>query len=295
MDKEANRKIKRFTLAYYSGTGCTKEVCDCFEKQLNRLELNCRKINIASYDPKDITETDFLLIFSPVYAFRLVSLVERWISNLPSVNNTSAAIISVSGGGEMSPNTACRDYSKRLLIKKGYNFIYEQMIVMPSNFAIQAEQQLNYNLINALPNKVNHIITDILSQKERLTVPKLQDRFFASIGRAEHFGAKFFGASIHASSNCNKCGLCVHNCPNKNIKMVHGLPKFGFRCLWCLKCIYACPCKALAPRFLKFSVLKNGFNLEKMKAETSQYADKIDSKPRKSILWEGVIDYLNND
>jgi hypothetical protein len=32
-----------------------------------------------------------------------------------------------------------------------------------------------------------------------------------------------------------------------------------------------------------------------MKAETSQYADKIDSKPRKSILWEGVIDYLNND
>jgi len=286
---------KRFTLAYFSGTGCTKAVCDCFEKQLHMLGRDCDKIDISSTNSHEVRETDLLIIFSPVYAFSLVSLVEGWISNLPKTNHTLAAIISVSGGGEISPNTACRVRSKRGLNNKGYDVIYEEMIVMPSNFAIQADQQLNYKLISILPKKVNHIITDILSEKKRLTIPKLQDRFLTSIGRAEHIAAKFFGASIHASSNCNKCGLCIRGCPKKNIKIVKDKPRFGFDCLWCLKCIYACPCKALSPRIMKISVLKKGFNLENMKLKASQHKNELGSTSNKSILWKGVIEYLHNE
>jgi len=291
-----NKNIpKRITLAYFSGTGCTKAVCDCFEEQLRKMGVDSTVINIADQNPLDVKETDLLIVFSPVYAFRLAAIVETWIKNLPVVKNKSAVIISVSGGGEMPPNMACRVHGKRLLERKGYAIIYEEMIVMPSNFASQADHKLNYDLIRVLPNKVKRVIADIVSGNIRITSPKLLDRFIASIGKAEHFGARFFGASIHASQECNQCGLCIRNCPKKNIRMVNGLPKFGYQCLWCLKCIYSCPCKALTPRIMKFSVLKEGFDLDSMSEKALKESDVIEDREHSNILWQGVIDYVNHN
>ncbi|MFA9465264.1 MAG: hypothetical protein ACERKN_13350 [Velocimicrobium sp.] len=102
-----NIQIKEVTLAYFSGTGCTQAVVDCFESQLLRLELQVNRVNIA-VDDSYVATTDLLIVLSPVYAFRLASIVEKWTRNLPKVKGTYAAIISVSGGGEISPNTACR-------------------------------------------------------------------------------------------------------------------------------------------------------------------------------------------
>lgn len=290
-----NKTIKKITLAYFSGTGCTKTVADSFEHQLLAKGIVVNKLNIASCNRLEVGEADLVIIFSPVYAFRLTSIVEKWVKSLPETQNTYAAIISVSGGGEVSPNTACRVQCKRFLKKKGYNLIYEKMLVMPSNFAIQAEQDLNSSLIAIMPQRVKQIISDILSGKKNISHPKLQDRLFATIGKAEHLGAKFWGRSIHSSKDCNKCGLCIRNCPKKNIQMKNGKPKFGFRCMWCLKCIYSCPQKALSPRILKFTVLKNGFDLEKLSEMSYQNRNEKEYQSHRSALWQGVIDYLNND
>lgn len=286
---------KRVMLAYFSGTGCTKAVCDCFEEQLTTLGAEVTKVNMPACEKLDAQKTDLLIIFSPVYAFRLAPIAETWVNNLQRVKNTSAVIISVSGGGEISPNTACRVRCKQILKRKGYHLIYEKMIVMPSNFAIQAEQELNFALLTALPEKVGYIIQDILSGKKRITSPKLQDKIMAVMGKGEHLGARFFGASIRASQTCNKCGLCIRDCPQKNIRMANETPKFGFHCMWCLKCIYNCPCNALAPKILKFSVLKGGFNIRKMSERAKKESIKIENIQYKSSLWQGVMDYLQND
>ena len=286
---------ERILLAYFSGTGCTKEVCDCFAKQLSKLNIDTTKVNIATHNPGDIGETDLLIILSPVYGFRLASITEKWVKQLPTMKNTPAVIVSVSGGGEVSPNTASRVKCKRMLKRKGYDVIYEKMIVMPSNFAIQAEEGLNLDLIKVLPLKVNKMIQDILSDKKRASRPKLQDRFFATMGIGEHLGARFFGASIRVSQECSKCSICVRNCPQKNIKMVNGRPKFSFRCIWCLKCIYNCPCKALTPKILKFSVLKKGFNLNKIIENAKKDGNKTENTYDNNLIWQGVIDYLQSD
>jgi ferredoxin len=286
---------KSVVLAYFSGTGCTKAVCDCFEQQFLEQGLDCKKINMAVSKYFDIETADTLIIFSPVYAFRLTSVTEQWVKNLPEVKNKSAVIISVSGGGEVSPNTACRVYCKGLLKKKGYDLIYEKMIIMPSNFAAQAERNLNLGLLKALPQKVQTIIADIVSGKKNITAPKFQDRCFAAIGKAQQIGARFFGASIRVAQCCNKCGLCIRSCPKKNIKLVNGLPKFGFHCMFCLRCIYNCPCKALTPGILKFAVLKDGFDLRKMSEQARKENIRINYQQDKDILWQGVVDYLSED
>lgn len=290
-----NVSLRTITLAYFSGTGCTKTVVDCFERQLVELGLQVNKINVSTPSNYDAKSTDLLILFSPVYAFRLSPIIEKWTKNLPEARGTYAAIISVSGGGEISPNTACRTRCKQLLNRKNYNLIYEKMLVMPSNFAIQAEQQLNLDLIRVLPQKVKQIISDILSGKKNITRPKLQDRFLFTLGKAEHFGASLFGASIHASNACNQCGLCIRNCPKQNIRMKNKRLKFGLGCMWCMKCIYACPSKALSPRILKFTVLKNGFDMKKMTEMSKENSTIRVHNYLPNILWQGVIDYLKEN
>ena len=284
---------KTVTLAYFSGTGGTKMVADCFFDQFTELGIIAKKINIGKSVPYEPKSSDLLLIFSPVYAFRLSSIVEKWVSNLPKTLGKSVALFSVSGAGEISPNTACRTYCKNILRKKGYDFIYEKMLIMPSNIAIQAEEQMNFDLLNVLPLKTKQIIKDIQSGNKNITRPLLQDRFLPFLGRGEHLGARFFGASIHASNACNHCGLCIQNCPQKNIHMNNNTPKFGFRCVWCLKCIYACPYNALSPRLAKFTIFKDGYNIYKLKKLASQNSKEITYNSTRNFLWQGVIDYLN--
>lgn len=69
------------------------------------------------------------------------------------------------------------------------------------------------------------------------------------------------------SQECNQCGLCAHNCP----------------------------CKALAPTILKFSVLKKGFNVKKIIETAKTEHRKTENKYDKNYLWQGAIDYLKND
>ncbi len=288
-------KIKKVTLAYFSGTGCTQMVANIFESQLNNLGLQVNTINIAANDNYTDTTTDLLIILSPVYAFRLASIVEEWTHKLPKAKRTYAAIISVSGGGEVSPNTACRVKCKQLLRQKSYKLIYEKMIVMPSNFGIQATRQMNLDLIHILPRKIAKIIDDIMQGKRNILKPKLVDRFFAVMGKAEQLGARIFGASIRTSDACNQCGVCIKNCPKHNIKMKNGKIKFGFGCIFCMKCIYACPRKALKPRILGSLLLKDGFDMKQLiKAANQESMDQKHSYSN-NISWQGVVDYLNDD
>jgi flavodoxin len=150
--------IRNVTIAFFSGTGGTKAIAGCFASQFQRHGCNVNQIQITSNCSEKCEPSDLLIVLSPVYAFRLVSLVEDWVKKLPDVQNTAAAIISVSGGGEVSPNTACRVRCGRLLKRKGYHVGCEQMLVMPSNFVVQAENHLNYRLLTVLSDKVERIV-----------------------------------------------------------------------------------------------------------------------------------------
>ncbi|MDK2807533.1 MAG: hypothetical protein PWP24_266 [Clostridiales bacterium] len=290
---KTNVSIHSVTLAYFSGTGGTKKIVDCFQREWINQGCKVNLVNIGKQEGIPPKATDLLMVFSPVYAFRMAKIVETWVKQLPRVKRQYAAIISVSGGGAVSPNTACRVASKKALIQKGYTFLYEDMMVMPTNFFIQASPGINYQLLRIIPVKVNHIMTDILSGKTKRIRPKRVDRLFSLLGKLEHLGAAFFGASIKATNACNQCGKCVKNCPKHNIKMKNGIPVFGWHCLWCMKCIYSCEAKALSPKYLKCVVLKDGFDLKRMEQKPKKLSVRKKSAIQR-ILWGGVMRYIKD-
>lgn len=250
----------KITIAYFTGTGSTKKVAQTMFEEFKSQNTNCIMFDIAKKSALSIDPCDLLIILSPVHAFRLVVFTENWIKSLPpTLNSDKVAIISVSAGGESSPNTACRTKSKKLLSKKGYRIIYEDMFLMPSNFGTASTPKEIKEMSSTLPIQSKNIVKDILSENTKILKPKFQDKIISSLGKAEHYGARIFGKMLKSNDSCNSCGICTENCPVNNINLKGNKLDFGFNCIWCMKCIYSCPQRAIYPGFLKSVVLKDGF------------------------------------
>jgi flavodoxin len=291
------KRIDKIRLVYYSGTGGTKIVADNFAKQLSEQGVQVTVQRLKTGEPEVQGDFDLLLVVYAVYALNAPEPVYTWIKNLPAQQGKSAVVISVSGGGEMSPNTACRRKAIKRLEAKGYHVWYEQMLVMPSNIAIATKPPLDKLLLAVLPHKIDLIVDEMNRGVVRRTKPHLFDRALAAMGGIEQIGAHQFGKRIRVSDACNGCGLCADSCPSDNITMVDKRPCFGSSCYFCMNCLYCCPQKALRPGIGKFAMIKTGFDLESLAALPT--TEIISAKQLKTLApglaWIAVRKYINED
>jgi flavodoxin/ferredoxin len=288
------RDIGNVRVAYFSGTGNTKKVAGCIGEAFNSKGIVVEMIEmIMAEDHRDMNE-DMLVVLFPVHAFNAPEPVYEWIGKLEQVDHIRAVVLSVSGGGEVTPNTACRMSCIRRLQKKGYEVVYEKMIVMPSNIFVKTGDELALRLLEILPFKVEGIVKEVLSGITHRTKPDMINRFVSTIGEFEKSGTGYFGKRIRAGKDCGGCGWCEINCPRKNITIKNNKPVFGGKCILCLKCIYGCPRKALKPGICKFVVFKDGYNLCEMEKRVM-----VDGRSKlateelaRGYLWKGVREYL---
>ncbi len=287
------KKLKKANIVYFSGTGCTRKVAEQFAALLKArgIEANISKVS----DIEQPDDADCLFLLFAVHAMNAPQAVYDWIEGLQKVNRKDAVVISVSGGGEISPNTACRQGSIKKLEKKGYRVRYEQMIVMPSNFAIEMQEDLSIMLLDRLPAKVEQIVNEILTNVIRRTKPVMVDQFLSNIAEFEKIGARIFGKQLKCKDTCVGCGWCAANCPVGNIKMEDKRPVFSNHCHMCMGCIYGCPKQAIEPRFIKFVVLKGGFRLEELQKKQPVSATADIKALTKGAAWTGVRKYLEDE
>ncbi|MCL2319596.1 MAG: hypothetical protein FWC45_05890 [Treponema sp.] len=170
-NNKMNTKMNYIDLTYFSGTGGTERIAYLVKEYLeeNNKIVEIHFIN-ANYLKEKITvndSTDLLLLLYPVYAFDAPKIVYDWCKLLPEGNKINAGIISVSGGGEVGVNSACRIGIKKQLEKKGYLVCYENMVKMPSNWMIETPEQEALKLIKELPHTIKTIADEILTGKQQ--------------------------------------------------------------------------------------------------------------------------------
>ncbi|MCL1891538.1 MAG: EFR1 family ferrodoxin [Coriobacteriia bacterium] len=338
-NENALSKDSRFLVAYYTGTGSTALVAECFYQEFKRRGL-CGALQNISCTEAPAASHDLLVVIFPVHASNAPKAVYEWIDALPLaeqlptvkqlpaaeqlpsvkqqssvkqlpstkqqsfvkqlpstkqqpfVGKTPAVVISVSGGGEIIPNTASRVSSIKRLEKKGYAVVHDEMIVMPSNFIVGTHELLAAKLFEVLPNKAERIITGVLSSVRHRPKPLLVDRVLSLIFELEKPATSWFGKAIAVSDSCTGCGRCAKHCPAKNITLVGGKPAFSNRCHACLGCIYGCPQNALAAKRFKFIIVKEGYNLERF-LQKLPLAEPVDlDELAKGYVWSGVKKYL---
>ncbi|HNW86733.1 MAG TPA: EFR1 family ferrodoxin [Candidatus Limiplasma sp.] len=285
--------VRSSHIVYFSGTGGTARVARAFQAALDSRGISTALTELNG-PPYPAVNADLLVLLYPVYAANAPQPVREWLAVAPAGEGRCAAVLSVSGGGEVSPNTACRVYPARRLAQKGYRVLWDSMLVMPSNFMIPYSDALCALLLREAPRRAEQIVGNLLAGNVRRSHPLLWDRMLTRLLGIERFGSRMFGKQLRAGDRCNGCGWCARHCPRGNITLKADRPVFGDRCVLCTRCLYGCPTNAITPGFGKFALLRDGFNLDAIEARTAQTDDfpSVEALTH-GIAMNGVRKYLN--
>jgi len=222
--------------------------------------------------------------------------VDEWIASSATVKNIPAAVISVSGGGEVSPNTASRVAAIKKLVQKGYDVFYENMLIMPANVFVSLNDDLAAMLLRAVPGKTKKVASEMLSAKRVRKKPLIWDYLFACLGELEKKHSRSFAKRLKVNDSCTGCGWCRSNCPRGNITIEDSKPVWGKDCVNCFRCIYGCPAQAISTSgFAKKLVLKNGFDLLLLQQRTQHITEFPPVEQiAKGRLLKNLIKYLRD-
>jgi len=292
--------FQKVSVVYFSGTGGTKRVADAFVAALKQrlLEVMALPIDCSSQCHHEDDEqarfeaSDAMILVYAVHAFDAPQPVYRWIEGV-SGNGRHTAVISVSGGGDVWPNTGCRQRLIASLTEKGFVVDYEKMMVMPCNWVVPVNDDMAMHLIQALPGKVDKIVGKFLAGEKRHCLQQLS-WLRRKISEQEKIGARSFAQKMTIDEKCSGCGWCADYCPVNNIRLdeERQIPLFSDDCVMCFRCIYGCPRKAIHSE--DFQVLKVGFNLKGVETRMAGKELKPVTECCKGIAWSGVRRYLDD-
>lgn len=274
-------------IIYFSGTGGTQYVAKMLHDLLD--ESTALHALPSPLTAEAIADNQRIYLLFPVYGFMPPLLLMDWLETLPDGTGKEAVVISVSGGGEIYPNTGCRHTVIEELKRHHYDVIQHRMIPMPSNWFLETPHDTALWLIKAVPIALEQMLDDI--QRGKHSAPsKKMGPVRKGLSNLMHWGGRSFAQTIQVQDQCNQCAWCVTSCPVNNIHMEEKQIIFDDHCMLCFKCIYGCPQGALYSPSRQ--VLKKGFNIPKMveQAETAQLPP-IRSCV-KGLLWVGVRRYL---
>jgi len=241
---------KKVGIFLFSGTGMTKYVVDKISLELMEKQASVDIYNIEDTDPTkmSISNYDIVGVAYPVHAWNAPEIVINFAKQLPKVKSINSFIVSTSGEYK-SINFASSKLLINILCKKGFNVFYDKQLTMPCNFMYKDEESEAKNKIVAVNKKIPQMARDIIIHNTNKLQYNFSARTRAFIGRAEWNGAKLMKLFLTVNKDCNKCGLCVKKCPNRNISLTKNQVYFGWDCGLCARCFYICPKRAIEVRY----------------------------------------------
>lgn len=262
----------KLTLFYFSGSGNTKYVAEKFSLQF--LEKYC--IDLVDIDQFDRLgkgfDDDFSVagVIYPVHALNAPANVLEFLKgSLPKGEGRKFFI--VKSPGDPFFNGGATTEIRKILNRNGYIVTHESLVVMPANVFMRFRDEFISKLLEVADVKIAKASSEIMNGTVVLHRNPLWMRFSTwFFSRLETFGASFFGKDLKVNNDCTKCGLCMKICPKENITAdKEGKPRFGWKCMICMRCIYKCPVNAISPRTLRFFKVKNFYKLSELQKPSS--------------------------
>ena len=239
-------------LVYYTGTYNTRYLTDKVEAEFVRRGHEVDRVEIGCETPvKDVSSYDLLGFGYPIYGFNSPLPFNRYTKKL-NVQAGQHFFIYKNSGETFAMNNASSRILLRRMRRRGAVLKGEYHFVMPYNIHFPFEKDfvreiLDYDnkLLKIMMYKLEHGIV------ERLESNLVYDAAAAAVSIQKVGGAvNSFFYRVDAEK-CVKCGLCVKNCPEKNIRFEGDRVKFGHRCDMCMRCSFYCPKDAIKIGFLE--------------------------------------------
>ncbi|MCG8483016.1 MAG: EFR1 family ferrodoxin [Clostridia bacterium] len=284
-------------LFYFSGTGNTKLVTEMLKSELEKKQvmvtIEAIDACIKSNKELSVSELDTVGICYPIMGFGSPRIINEFIKFLPRLSKKKLFILKTAADFiGINHNASARVIKK--LEQKGYDVFYDRIIAMGSNWLVEYDDDLVKQLYITAKEKVKHMSKELLEGRKRRYSPKLAVKLMTPLINwfEDEIGGRLFGRLLTVKRTCTKCKLCVMNCPVQNISLKNNGIEFGWKCIWCMKCIYLCPNKSITSRGFKFTILKRGYDVKRIVNDPQIKGEYINEKTEDFM--GHFYDYMND-
>ena len=263
----------RALFCVFSGTGNTLRVSERLAGELRSSGVQTDMYNIREgADMPEINGYEMLLIGYPVHAFNAPASVLTFLKKLPQAENVPAYIIRTSGE-PLKLNDASGITPCRILKNRGYAVRGEYAFVMPYNIIFRHSDKMAARMWNAAEMRIKYAAAEIVKGEGKIAKVNVFQRFVSFVLRIEHTAMPFIGRRFSVKKTCVGCGICAGECPQNNIKMQDGKPKFGKNCVGCMACSFVCPHDAVKIAILNKWRVNGKYSFEGKPATDDEVCD----------------------
>ncbi|MDR0958294.1 MAG: EFR1 family ferrodoxin [Clostridiales bacterium] len=233
---------------YFSGTGNTKH---CVERFVLSVDNNAKSYSIedGTLIP-EFASHDIIVFGFPVYCDSIPKIVKDFISeNAKYFRNKKIFIITT----KALFNGAGVIHAKKMLEACDAEFLGSVQFNMPDNIRDLLIMELvfskNYDRVIAKTDrKIDKAVTKFRANKTIKSGLSIFNYIFDFVLKILWFYPKtdkYISAPKIDNIKCNRCGICVNNCPMNNIKRIDDKIVSGDKCTICYRCFNSCPKQAL--------------------------------------------------
>lgn len=272
----------------FSGTGNTRWVSERLREHLTTEDYRVSLLDIEDVITQDenaimeaIRTADHVGIAFPVHAFNAPRIVFDFIDIMPDSSPEPKYVFLYRTSGDPFINGGSTRFVRDRLREKGYIVRLERLFIMPSNIIVPFPAPLIKQLYRIAEGQCRDFASQVLGEDDSIHHDPEHIALFSRIfSKVETWGAKVAGGHFRATESCTYCGICSDGCPTSNITDDGGELVFHDRCILCMRCIYQCPSGSLVNPYLKFFVLKEGYDNDPILSDASIPGEYLTSATR---------------
>lgn len=233
-------------LCYFSGTGNTKWAAEKFKDKFRAHSTELDLVNIEKIEEVNLQGVDFLIIGTPVYAEMEPKIIDDFINMLPVCSNNLKCLVYSTQGGRTA---AAPGIIGNLLRAKGFAPAIEIALQVTNNYSFAVGKKISENEEKERLKKAEQLIENVtLNFINGVKMQKISP-FRVILGKIVGKGyirtIPKISKKITSSEGCDKCGVCLRNCPKGNITFQKDKAVFHSNCIMCLRCLHICPINAV--------------------------------------------------
>ncbi len=229
---------------FFSGTGNSRYLAHDMAKRLDDTVVDVAMQIKAGKHPHFVSEKPLVFV-SPVYAWRMPRVLERWIAAC-TFQGTDMAYFLLTCGDSIG---AAAPYAAALAKKKNLAYMGTAQVIMPENYIAMFNPpppEADAGMFKAARAQTSALCTRIAAHRpfDQLPITFL-GHLCSDVVTPFFYRFSVSARKFRVQGNCISCGACVSNCMLNNIQMKDGKPIWGKHCTHCMACISKCPTEAI--------------------------------------------------
>ncbi len=227
----------------FSGTGNTARVCERVMAEWRAAGNEATLCRIRADEPAvDPDGFDLIVVGYPVHAFNTPASVLGFLKKFPKRKGEKPAYLLRTSGEPLGLNDASGITPARILARRGFRVKGEFSFVMPYNIIFRHSDKMAARMWQAGEGKSSDAVRVMAAGEGKRPSVNPFKRAVSFVLRIEHAAMPLLGRTFRAKKkSCIGCGKCAKVCPQGNITMSDGKPKFGGSCVGCMGCAFTCP------------------------------------------------------